>query len=199
MIKKIFWITIILFVICLFLIFIKKNTCKGYLCLSFNEINKYKIKNLYEDSNKAYRVLIENGNLRIRLETYHNINQETAKKFSQYKIVQMEGLFENSRSPYPGAISDEIACEQKYKPRIQNMSTNGLDKTFFLGYLNNRLQYGNCTDEQNIYKSYVALFYCQNQNRWYQFEIIAPNNRFNDRNYLQVIQSIGCKKTSFKY
>ena len=195
MIKKIIFI-IFLFLFGFFIIFIKKPSCQGYFCLSFKDINKYKIKELYEDTDKAYRAIIKNGDLIIRLEVYQNINSETAKKFNQYKIVQMEGLFENIRSPYPGAISDEIACEQKYKPKVQNMNKNGLDKIYFSGYLNDRLQYGSCIDEQNIYKGYTVLFYCTDQYRWYQFEIIGPINRLSDRDYLLIIESISCEKPS---
>lgn len=176
----------------IYLVFsLRKSECTGLTCVSFNNKTDFTSPLVYENNQKTYRALYKDKDQILRVESYSQIMPEQAKKFNEYKTMQLTSLFENAQSPYPGAISDEISCDKKYKPVFKQLNIDSLNISYYSGYLNDRLQYGSCIGDQLKFKSSAAMFYCQTQKKWYQLEFISPINQ-EDNDNLYLIKSISC-------
>lgn len=196
--KNSFIIIIGIFVVILLCVgFINKNiwlTCPAYECLLFPGKNLWKIQAVYENTNSTWRGLLVHPNYLIRLEQISHILPEEAVKLSTIKFMQTRSLFDTARSPYPGVITDKIVCDEKYKPLLnRQLTSSGIMITYYSGFLNNRLQYGNCTEDQIAYKGYVALFYCPKIREWYNIEFIVPKRKITtDSFYIGLFKQIDC-------
>ncbi len=173
------------------IIFVKRRGCSKLSCLSFQTKELYKTDTEYENNEKAYRAMFRNDNLQLMVEIYSQVTPQQAAEYNEYKKMQLMGLYENARSPYPGAISDRISCEDKYKPKFRQWQTTTLNIDYYTGYLNNRMQYGSCIDEQLKYRSAAVMLYCLAQKKWYHLEFISPINQ-GDNKFIQIIQSMSC-------
>lgn len=172
-------------------LFFASSRCLGYSCISFDGKEQFHIEEEYENSSKAYRALLSNDKIRIRIEAYADISSEKAASYDKIKVMNIESLYETAKSPYPGALSNEIECGQEYRPRVGEITINAVSSTHIQGYLNDRLQYGACLKKELEYKSSLVLFHCPSQRRWYQFEIITPlDQQMDDK---RILDSLTCK------
>lgn len=167
---KIF-LLIIFLITTTYLIYIK-NQCKYLGCIDFTEIKEYKIKDIYRDEKNLYSALYIRGDNLLRVEIKSDISREESDQIIETRTTTIKSQFENSRSPYPGEISDEIVCDNKFKPVF-------LDG-YVIAYLNSRLTYGSCIEEQNVYKSIEIWKYCEAQKKLYQLEYIYPKDKFHE-------------------
>jgi len=107
----------------------------------------------------------------------------------------MKKLFEKERSPYPGEISDTVACDDKFVPtwKLQN-NLNGIEINYTTAFLNDRMVYGACTENQLSYEALFMAFYCPEQEKLYQLELINDKNSFlgNQERYMKILDSIRC-------
>lgn len=165
--------------------------CKGLACVTFDGKENYKVKTIFEENKKAYRAVWSTGKTQLRIEKYLNISEDEAASFNEYKSMQIASLYEDAKSPYPGVLSDRISCEGKYKPIFKKISDDSLNKETYSGYLNARMQFGSCIQDQLVYESNAAIFYCKSQKAWYQLEFISPINQ-KPSNIQHTIQSIRC-------
>lgn len=181
-------------IICI--LYAAQNSCRKYSCLFFEDKQKFREIENIEDSTNGYKGTLTKGNIRVRLEAYSAPSQEVSERFTQTKVMQLQGLFENIRSPYPGALSNEIICEDRFKPIIKDININGIKTKTITGYLNERLQYGSCVESQLTYTGKTAILYCKNQKKWYLFEIITKKSDVNfDPETTHLIQSLKCQKS----
>ncbi len=197
--KKILYLFIVLFVIIIGLLYVFRSSCDKYSCLSFANKEKFTETEQIENTTMSYRGILTKGDIRIRLEVYSAPSKEVAERFTQAKVMQLQGLFEIARSPYPGALSNEVVCEDKFKPSIKDIDLNGIKTTTITGFLNDRLQYGNCLESQITHIGKTAMFYCESQKKWYYFEVIAKKAKKSDRTLdtetTHLIQSLSCQKS----
>jgi hypothetical protein len=169
-------------------------SCRSYSCISLSFSKSWNEKEVYENTGKAYRALLTSSEGLVRIEKYAKLGLSDAQNLTNIRLMRMEGLFENARSPYPGPLSDEISCDTKYKPVSETFSVNTTDVTYINGYLNNRMQYGTCIDNQVVYQGYNALFYCKNHLSWYQIELIIPSDKTQPEEYYKnLFRSITCQ------
>jgi len=198
---KIFYKQIIVFLtvgILIFIIFLgyrySSSLCRRLSCVSLNSIDTWKEQEVYENTPSVYRSLLADTGYLIRVEKNSNLSENDADDLTLVNVMKIKGLFDNARSPYTGAISNEISCENKYKPEIKEMTINGVKVTYYIGWLNNRLQYGVCLDDQLTHKAYNALFYCSNQKALYHVEFIVQiKDNPEDSFFLNQIESIKCQ------
>lgn len=195
---RLIFILIICIPIVILLIFYaqKLNVCKKLGCLSMQGLNDFKTQEVYQEDDNIYRALLSKDSDLLRVDIRSDISEPEGKSHIQAQITRMKALFENAPSPYPGEISDEIACGEKYKPAFFDEEINGIQVSYSTGYLNNRLVFGSCTEDQAVYHGILALFYCPNLKQLYQIEIIAPADKFTSspQSYQQMLKSISCKK-----
>ena len=127
--KKILYLCIALFVTTIGLLYVSRNSCGTYSCLSFDNKEKFTETEQIENSTISYRGILTNRDIRIRIEVYSAPSKEVAERFTQAKVMQLQGLFEIVRSPYPGAVSNEVVCKDKFKPSIKDIDLNGIKTT----------------------------------------------------------------------
>lgn len=150
---------------------LKRMECKRLNCIDFPGKKTYLLEEEYESTGRSYRALFQKGAEKIRAEYYAGVSPEQARDFNQYKTMQLLGLYETVKSPYPGVLSDRITCDDAYKPVFR---TETKSRVVYTGYLNDRLQYGTCEDGQIAYKSLGIMTYCPGQKIWYYLEFIEP-------------------------
>lgn len=170
------------------------RTCREISCISFPGISTWQRKDVYEQTSNSYRAIYAKDNEFMRVERYGGLNPNDADSLTKAKVMQIDGLLETAVSPYPGLLSNRITCDNRYLPTPAAFTATNTTGTSFIGYLNNRLQYGSCIDDQIMYTSYVALFYCKSHNSWYQLEHIVPrNSAVSDQSQIDAFTRITCK------
>jgi hypothetical protein len=178
------------------LFYVSRMHCKTYTCLLFENKQQFKEIDQIENTENSYKGILKNGLLQIRLEIYSAASSEIADRFTQAKVMQLLGLYESARSPYPGVLSNEVVCDEKFKPVVTEKSTKEQKITYITGFLNERLQYGVCIENQIPNKGKTAMFYCSGQKKWYYFEAIAKKSDKNlDYETTHLIQSLRCQKS----
>ena len=168
--------------------------CSTLQCITINHLSLTSINTEYESTRKTYRALFNTPYGLFRIEKQSGISKKDADNLTTVTVMTVQGLFDNARSPYPGPLSDEITCDNKFVPTPEVYQTQQTTMTWFSGYVNNRLQYGTCIDDQIAYKGYTALFYCKNNRTWYKAEILTLiKGEMNDNVYISLLQAIQCK------
>ncbi len=149
-----------------------KRRCEKLGCLSSAYLDGYKLAETYRDEKDKFSALYRKNDDLLRAEIVSGLSQNEAEKIIDSKIIGIKAQFENSRSPYPGEISDEITCDDRFKPVFRD--------GYVIAFLNNRLAYGNCIEEENVYKSLMTWKYCENQNKLYLLEFIYHKEKFRE-------------------
>lgn len=190
--------SIVIIILASFGLYLIFNTlvCQRLSCLSLKDNNKYKIKEVYEENKYIFRALYEKDKTLLRVEIRPNSSLEEAKQTIQTQLARTKGLFEDAAAPYPGEISDVIACGQEYKPVYSEKAQNGIKISYFAGFVNDRLVFGSCSNDQAVYHDTLAIFYCQKQKKFYQLELIVPTKDYqtHTKEYNQILDSISCSK-----
>lgn len=169
--NKIFLLVIIFILSAIYVVFGKPG-CIKLDCLSSNALDGYKLAEVYTDEKNKYSALYQKNDWLLRAEIIPDISKSDAEKLIYSQITRIKAQFENSRSPYPGEISDEIVCDNKFKPEFRD--------GYIIAYLNNRLTYGSCIEGENVYRSIEVWEYCDSQQKLYQLEFIYPLDKFKE-------------------
>lgn len=193
--KRFYFVSAVIILILIFIFGGRFISCKKLGCIYITGLNSFQLKDVYQDDKDIYRALYDKNSDLIRIEIRSIRTEDEANKSIEAQTARMIALFENAAAPYPGEISNEIVCDKKYKPVYATGIINGTSITHFTGYLNARLTFGACTEDQAIYRGIDALFYCNNQQKLYQLEIISPTSLFtdNESKYIDMLKSIQCK------
>lgn len=174
------------------MLYLKTKSCRGIFCLTTNHLSGLKLSEVYENNANSYRALYTtNNNEIIRLEVNSQVDNLTAEKLVATKINHYQNIFENSISPYPGEISINFVCANQYQPQFyqfQNLS-------YYVGYLNSRLQFGSCSPDQISYQGAVAFLYCPKMKKFFQIEYIIPANALENKisSIQSALKSINCQ------
>lgn len=194
--KRLIFLVFSLLILSILYFITKKNSCPDLDCLIFPGKDNWDVKEIYEKSDNGWRGLLTSSENIIRVEKVSQVPSDTADTFTKTRLMQVQGLFNLARSPYPGVISGQIACSGKYKPVDKTLTaTSGIKVTYFQEYLNDRMQYGTCLEEEVKFVAYVAIFYCGNTSEWYQIELITPgNNKLSEEKYTSIFKSIECQR-----
>jgi len=169
-------------------------SCARLACITLKDNNKYSIKEKYEENKYIFRALYQNGVNLLKIEMRPSSLAETNQAI-QTQLTRTRGLFEDAAAPYQGEISNVIACSNEYKPVYSSKKQNGINVSYFEGYVNDRLVFGSCADDQAKYHDTLAMFYCAKQKKFYQVEVIIPRKDYinNKQENDSIINSLGCK------
>ena len=190
----IFFIIAVLLVV--LLLFGKIFFCQRLSCIKMSGLDKFRIKDIYQENNNNFRALYGYNDKILRVETTRQTSQFTADQYINAGIAQIKGLFTDALAPYPGVASNTITCEKKYQPVFNKIVTSDkLEISSFIAYLNRNLTYGSCTDNLATYRGISAYFYCPKNKLTYHLEIIAQRHEFesSEKDYQNMIKSIKCK------
>jgi len=160
-----------------------------------NGLDNFKIKDVYQENNKAFRALYGDKDKILRVEAITQPNQFMADQYINADISQVKGLFTDALAPYPGIASNTITCGKEYQPLyFKTITENKLVVTYFIAYLNSNLTYGSCNESQAVNKGISIYFYCLKEKKAYHFEIIAPRKPFESaiNSYINMARSIKC-------
>ncbi len=158
--------------------FISPSLCRNLSCVSIPGISSYRLKEMYTDTEAAYRALYASGTRYIRIEAQPT-NAADAQKQLDASIIRMKALFEKAPAPYPGDISDTIVCDPSFAPRYETVKLpDGTNARYFVGYLNNRMTFGSCSQNQAVYKGIMMFMYCPANSLTLRVELIAPTKEF---------------------
>jgi len=195
-IKNIFLVALLTIIIVI--VFNIKFNCNSFACLVFPEKNLWTIKEKYEETKYSWKGLLTHPDYLVRLYKIGNVDTQKATEFTKITTMKIEGLFDKARSPYPGGISDKIVCSDKFIPIAENFKSKAdIQINYMSAYLNDRLLYGGCTENQITYKVYSGMFYCSNVSEWYQIEIIVPfKSRSDDDIYRNLFFRVDCQRPS---
>lgn len=169
--------------------------CRGYTCISFADQASFAEIERMDDTDISYRAQLKKEDILVRIEAYKAVSTQIADRFTLAKIMQLQGLYETARSPYPGALSNEVVCEEKFKPTISENMKGSQKITYVSGFLNERLQYGVCIASQLTHIGTTAMFFCEKQGKWYYFEATAKKLDTNLKKISHLIQSLTCQKS----
>lgn len=170
-------------------------SCETYDCISVSGKDPVLV-DTYEDTNVTWRGLLRSGDMDIRLKILHDIPRNQSDEITKIHLTALLGLYDVSLSPYPGAISQTIRCDELFKPVPKKITGNADQEiVHFAGLLNARMQYGSCIENQIAYRSYTGILYCGTQKKWVQIELIVPKDSLlSDSDGERFIQRISCKK-----
>ena len=141
--------------------------------LIMNESNNLIIKS--NNKNEILKIQIENI-------SFNNVNQTIEKKF-----LEIESLYREIHSPYPGIVSNKVSCENNYLPKkIENYP-----KEYLIVYATERLTFGACSKDLIHYQSIIYPIYCNK--KLFTFNLFIPLseqiNKYEDK-----LNKIKCKK-----
>ena len=125
-------------------------------------------------------LLYSNDQDTLRVKIISDLNQESARELIHITVLTMQSLYDTTSAAYPGRISKEIICDSKFIPKRRDSEYNGMNITYFVAYLSNRLTYGACTDDLTPYKGILAWSYCENKKELRQFEFISRKDSFSE-------------------
>lgn len=145
------------------------------LCLEAFGDPPWKLIDVYESTDTSWRGIFSFNDSLIRIQRVSGVSAADAEVLTRARIAQIEGQYEPARSPYPGVISDAIVCAQQYMPSFRDgLLPSGIVYRSVSAYVNDRLQYGPCTEQQARYKTDVMLYYCLNTKQWFEVEMFVP-------------------------
>lgn len=170
-----------------------RNTslCSDLSCVNFPGKTRFSLKEMYIDTPLTYRALYTDTSTYLRIEVNH-VTGHSAREETDAQVARMKALFEKAPAPYPGDISDAITCDDKHIPSY----TKEGNLQYFIGYLNNRMTFGSCSDSDIVYRGIDALFSCTDTNQAVRIEFIEPLASFNkdETQLIQTVRNMTCAK-----
>ena len=171
------------------------SLCRNLSCIHMNEMDAYTMQDIYSDTPQIYRALFSNKQRLLRIEASH-MPQNISTQQLNASIMKEKAMFEKAPAPYPGEISDAIVCDPSYIPTYEEMHQGNSRIGLFIGYLNNRMTFGSCSQDQAVYKGALALMYCQKNNLLLRVELITSITNFtlHEKELIRQIKSLECGK-----
>ncbi len=161
-----------------FVLIKKFISCSAYQCLVFPGKESWHTREVYEETQTGWRGLITDSRFLVRLEEVNSVDAKDAGELTKITTMKLLGLFDSARSPYPGAITNEVVCQDQFKPKGGVFTNNkNIDVSFYTAYLDGRMQYGSCVEDQVSYRGSLGIFYCPNVREWYEIELLVPKGQ----------------------
>lgn len=171
--------------------------CTRLSCLGQPVNNTWQIQEVYEQApGNIYRALYTAGDTDtyVRVDVRSSIEPDIAVDYIRGRIGGMKALYDNIRSPYPGLLSNEIVCDEAYKPVYGELQlADGTDAQIIRGYFTDRMTFGACQKDQAVYQGVMALFWCDKAKQLFQIEFIVPIHTFHNNHVESYIQALSCR------
>jgi len=102
------------------------------------------------------------------------LEKEARKRVIEEEIINIEGIYSNQFSPYPGELSNEIVCNPKFKPIYQEKEIGNCNYQYYFLYTNERFGLGVCDEQSIMYKYLLGWFSCESNKEVYTINYFAP-------------------------
>lgn len=110
----------------------------------------------------------QNEVLRIKTETIGK--PEEARKIIDQKSNEIKMMFAPQQVPYQGVISKDINCTQAVEVNNKILETDKEISLIANMTATDRLIYGSCIADQEIYKSQLLMLYCKSNQNFYEIK-----------------------------
>lgn len=110
----------------------------------------------------------------IKIEVIPNLDRAGAQQLTDEGMMNIEALYANALSPYPGDISNTIVSDSRYRPQRLRANRDGIPLDYFLLYANQRLGYGAATADTVKYRALLGWIYCEQAGRLYKVRCFMP-------------------------
>lgn len=168
---------------------LRQQNCQSAKCNIPILLKQFKLSETYEDKPDRFRGLYENTDSKVRIDVQNKISQSKAEEIIRGREMSLHALFEDRLSAYPGQVSREITCSQKYKPMIEKIDQNGTEIILAKGLFTDRFTIGACVDDLLPNKGFIAWYWCSKTSTLSQVEVINPKeNDITDK----ILSSLGC-------
>lgn len=174
----------------------RKSVCSNLSCIRFRSQEQFTLKDNYADTLDTYRALYSSPTHTLRIEAKKIADDQSAAELMA-AVTRINALFEKAPAPYPGEISDAIICDPNYIPLYKEATTSaGTHVSYFTGYLNDRLTFGSCSEDQAVNKGILAFMYCPKSSLLIKLELILPANTFDaaSEETEKLLHSVACAK-----
>lgn len=175
-----------------FYLILKPSKCKYIDCLIISSLESYSLTEVYQNEKDIIRAIYKNQDNILKVGITYQPEKSVADKDINSQIIKTKSFYENTPSPYPGDISDEIICSDEYKPVFSEFESGIIQIHTIEGYLNERLAFGGCNDDPT-YKNLLVLFYCRSQQKIYQLEFIVDKSDTSEfKNIYDSLSNLKC-------
>ena len=98
------------------------------------------------------------------------LDDNSADLLIEDSIVNIEAIYSNSFSAYPGEVSNEIVCSDEFKPEYKEYEKEGLTLRYYLLHSNDRFGIGVCDKDLIKYRQLIGWIYCQSNSELYEIK-----------------------------
>jgi len=174
---------------CYFFIYIYHQSNKANnieLEISNDFLNKFKFEEISSDYDSATLNGRYDGSV-IKIKILNNVGLKQSENYIYDKIFVINSMYRDIDSPYPGALSNKISCDEEFKP--QKIPNTTFD--YYMLYATSRFTYGACSWNLIEYRSYIYFAYCNESENLYQIELFLPIKK-ETTFYEESLKSIAC-------
>lgn len=171
------------------------SLCSHLRCIRIDNASSYHQQDVYSDTKSIYRALYSADKRFLRIEAQRTSPQSAPQELDA-AIAKVQAMYEKAPAPYPGEISDAVVCDPSFIPTYEEVKRNETKTALFVGYLNNRMTFGSCSQNQAVYRGVLALTYCPQQSLLLRLELISPTSDFEqyEKEFMDQIRSLQCGK-----
>jgi hypothetical protein len=167
----------ICFAVILLITLILITSCKG------NKVYQTKITdfNLKSDFLKEFKITKttesydsktifgEKESAIVKIKKIENIEINEAENYINDNMFVIESMYRGISSPYPGALSNRIECEEKFKPKkVKNKPFD-----YYFLFATDRMTYGACSKDQIEYHTIMFFLFCEKTKDFFQIELFV--------------------------
>ena len=181
------------FLIVLFFFFNEeKNVVGSNIKLESKLLDSFELTKILSASNKEVFYFNDKKGEIIHIEKISGLDKQNSEKLIKNKKFNLDAIFSNEFSAYPGEISNKIQCETNLIPTFQEIKINNEVRDYYLLYTNNRFNLGVCTKDNIYYRYLIGWIYCTNFHELYTVNYFSNINA-SEKKMEEFISSFNCK------
>lgn len=162
--------------------------------VAFDGKSGYRIKDVYTHTQNEFRAMLEDGKKHgLRVEILKDVSHQQADRTRDIMATQLATLYENARSPYPGELSQEIACPPEFRPVQRTYTNRGIRIDTYTAFMTDRFTLGACTESQATHRVFAAVYYCPVPKTFVSLEFIDRKDATDTERMNRLAGSIGCR------
>ena len=105
-----------------------------------------------------------------------NMDREAARQMLSQKKFQVQALYQEEKSPYPGFLSKNVKCPKQFQPEIDTQNGESESLLRVRAAANSRKSLGACDDAEMRFHAVLLLFYCDKLKLFLQIESFLPKS-----------------------
>lgn len=115
--------------------------------------------------------------LSLEVEITSPLGASEARALAEQKLNVVARLYGEQKVPYPGELSNEIACTKNRQPSRRTRSVSGLKVRMLVGHANDRFAFGACQQESIRYLGLDSFFYLPARRALVELRAFQPSEQ----------------------